>query len=745
MPNPSVSIIPYLSDYISHGWKIFPVARAAKKPLTPHGFKDASNKLEQVHDWWEKWKDANVAIVTGRDNGFWVLDIDKKSGGLETLKDLQDQHGRLNTLMIQTGGGGLHYYFKYDLDSSQRVKNGVEFLKGIDTRGDGGYVVAPPSLHSNGNHYQVIHDVDPEPAPQWLIDLLKEKNIIQSEEKKTNNGPAKHTDKTSPYGKKALEIQCQNIRTATEGTRNHTLNKAAYSIGRLIAGGEIEMTEAVMELEKAGTDAGLDAHETKNTINSGIKSGERDPKTAPAQKAKLNLFSNHYHFTDMGNSYRFKDFADKNIKYCYAWNTWLIWDGTRWQLDETGEIMTKAKEMINEMYKQAAAISSEKEETRKAALKHTMHTANSNKIQAFIHLTKNEVPVRHEDLDGNPYLLNIKTGTVDLSKDGELREPTRDDLLTKRIEYGTMAGEPTEWIKFLNDIFMGDQNLIRFIQKAIGYSLTADISEQCMFILYGTGRNGKSTFLNVISEILGDYACNTPAETLMIKKHEGIPNDIARLKGMRLVTSYETEDNKRLAEAKIKALTGGDIITARFMRGEYFEFKPTFKIWLATNHKPRIKGTDEGIWRRIKLIPFNYCIPKEKMDKHLQDKLMDEAEMILRWAIKGTGLWQSEGLGEPEAVTQATTEYRDESDTIGIFLRETIEEDTTSTVTKKALYAHYSKWCEENGEYKISQKFFSLAVQERGIAFYPKRIKQERCWANIRFKEDVEEYVEERI
>jgi putative DNA primase/helicase len=403
--------------------------------------------------------------------------------------------------------------------------------------------------------------------------------------------------------------------------------------------------------------------------------------------------------------------------------------------------MTKAKEMINEMYKQAAGISSEKEETRKAALKHTMQTSNSNKIQAFIHLTKNEVPVLHENLDDKPFLLNTQTGTVDL-KNGILKEQERDDLLTKRINFGICKRKPIQWINFLNDIFMGDQNLIRFVQKAAGYSLTGDISEQCMFILYGTGRNGKSTFLNVLSDIFGDYACNTPAETLMIKKNDTIPNDIARLKGMRFVTAYETEDNKRLAEAKIKALTGGDIITARFMRGEYFQFKPTFKLWLATNHKPRIKGTDEGIWRRIKLIPFNYCVPKDKMDKHLQEKLMAEAEEILTWAIEGTNIWEKEGLGEAEAVTLATNEYRSESDAIGLFLKEKTEKDLSSYYFKRDLFHRYKLWAEDAGEYLLSERYFNNAMKERGYQTAKRGQGGRVCWLGIKAKNQNEKQEE---
>ena len=254
------------------------------------------------------------------------------------------------------------------------------------------------------------------------------------------------------------------------------------------------------------------------------------------------------------------------------------------------------------------------------------------------------------------------------------------------------------WNQFLNDIFDNDKELIRFIQKAIGYSLTGSTAEQCAFFCYGTGCNGKSTFLDTINHIMGDYAVNIQPETIMAKKQSGGANsDIARLKGARFVTSVEPNDGMRLDEGLLKQLTGGDRVTARKLYGNEFEFSPEFKLWMGTNHKPIIRGTDIGIWRRIMLIPFTAKIPDEKMDKNLKYKLRQELPAILNWAVEGCLMWYREGLKMPQSVQQATNSYQSEMDVISCFL-DTCCYDC-GEIQASQLYQAYKEWAKENGEY----------------------------------------------
>jgi putative DNA primase/helicase len=281
-----------------------------------------------------------------------------------------------------------------------------------------------------------------------------------------------------------------------------------------------------------------------------------------------------------------------------------------------------------------------------------------------------DLNIKSDELDPDPWLLNVKNGTINIVT-GEFREHRQEDMITKiaNVEYDPAADCPM-WKQFVREIMDYKTDIINFVQAAAGWALSGDISEQTMFILFGSGANGKSTFLNTIMYILGDYATATPTETFMKKLGDQYTNDIARLRGTRFVTTTEAEQGRRLSEPLIKKITGNDQMTARFLYGEFFNFTPTFKIFMATNHKPVIKGTDHGIWRRIKLIPFTTRIAEEKQDKNLEMKLREEASGIFNWLLEGTARWRREGLKTPRAVTLATDEYRGEMDVIGNFLKE---------------------------------------------------------------------------
>ena len=277
--------------------------------------------------------------------------------------------------------------------------------------------------------------------------------------------------------------------------------------------------------------------------------------------------------------------------------------------------------------------------------------------------------MRPDALDTDPWLLNVENGTLDL-RTGQLHRHRPDDLITKvaPVHYDPEAVCPT-WDMFLKRIMAGDEALVHYLQKIFGYSLTGVAREQCIFLAYGGGANGKSTAITAVTSVIGAYAQHTPTETLLVKRNDGIPNDVARLHGARLVTAAEAECHRRLAEALVKQLTGGDKIAARFLHGEWFEFTPGFKVVLAVNHKPAIQGTDHAIWRRIRLIPFTVTIPAKEQNKTLSEKLHAGNAGILRWAVDGCLAWQQDGLDPPSAVSEATAAYRDEMDTVGAFSR----------------------------------------------------------------------------
>ncbi len=422
------------------------------------------------------------------------------------------------------------------------------------------------------------------------------------------------------------------------------------------------------------------------------------------------------HLTDLGNAQRLVTRHGRDLRYCHLWNKWLAWDGMRWQVDDSGEIVRRAKDTVRGIYAEAKETSEPEE--RKAIARHALRSEADARIKAMISLAQSEpgIPIDPTLLDTDPWLLTCLNGTIDL-RSGELLPHEREHYITKRapVTHDQEATCPT-WLAFLGRIMAGDADLIGFLQRAIGYSLTGNTTERVFLILHGGGRNGKSTLLEVFRTLLGpDYAVRTPTDTLLAKRESGIPNDVARLRGARFVSASEADEGRRLAESTIKDLTGGDTISARFMRGEFFDFLPVFKLWLATNHRPVIRGTDLGIWDRIRLVPFSVRIPDDEQDRDLRQKLIAEAPGILAWAVHGCLEWQRHGLGTPSAVRKATAGYRADMDVLGAFLADRCTIDPQARIAAKTLYADYQRWCEETGEKPLSQIAVGKQLAERGF------------------------------
>jgi len=419
-----------------------------------------------------------------------------------------------------------------------------------------------------------------------------------------------------------------------------------------------------------------------------------------------------FNLTDLGNSERFVACYGRDVRYCFLWAKWLVWTGSRWERDDSGRVHRLAKETVRGIYDEAAAAEDESE--RKALAKHATASEAEGKIKAMLELAKSDVPVSPDDLDADPWLLNAPNGTVDL-RTGEIQPHRREDLITKMSGggYDKKAAAPV-WEVFLERV-LPSKELRAFVQRGAGYSAAGDTSEQCLFINHGAGANGKSTFQEALAEALGDYATRTPTETLLAKRAGGIPNDVARLKGARFVAASETEEGRRLAESLVKDLTGQDTISARFMRAEWFDFKPTHKLWLSTNHKPEIRGTDNAIWRRIRLIPWSVTIPPAERDHKLSEKLREELAGILAWAVHGCLEWRSNGLRAPDEVRRATSAYRAEMDILAAFLTEECTTGVAVNAAAGALYGQYKEWCAETGEKAESQRKFGERLKERGF------------------------------
>jgi putative DNA primase/helicase len=414
--------------------------------------------------------------------------------------------------------------------------------------------------------------------------------------------------------------------------------------------------------------------------------------------------------TDVGNSERFARKHAAEVLYVPA-HEWMIWDGLKWQVDATKQVVELAKQLCKEIYCEGDLL--EDNQARMAIAKHAKTSQQAPRIKALLDLARSspELVSPISAMDAHDMLLGVANGVLDL-RTGKLRSANPEDRITRHSPVALdKAAECPQFLTFLNQVTGGNRDLINFLQVIIGYCLTGLTSEQCLFFLYGMGANGKSTFLNLVKELLGgDLAHQIMSETLMAR-HSSASNDIARLMGVRVVIANEIEDGSPLSESLVKQITGGDTVTARFLYREHFEFLPKFKILMAGNHKPTIRGRDNGIWRRICLIPFTVTISPEKRDKNLQSKLRAELPGILNWAIKGCKTWQKQGLIQPKIVSDAVIAYRIEMDLLKQWIEAACTTGAQHKCKSRVAYASYRQWAEDGGYKPMSEGIFSRELE----------------------------------
>lgn len=715
---------------------VFPLIAGDKRPLTEHGFKDASADEAVIARWRAEYRGANWGMPTGPVSGYDVLDLDVKNGanGRATLADLEAIHGQIVTPMVATPSGGLHLYFRHKPGTG----SGASRLPGVDVRAEGGYVVIPPSSIGT-REYTWLDDVDLSNGtvaewPDWLWVLVKKpekpKAVVPSERAKAPmvGGTA--------YGRKGLEGLVAELAGTPAGGRDDRRNKVCYTAGRLVASGNIAYETVVTalvgaceangladdlgeaELRKrveAGVVAGMAAGprgpspvEDKRTVVLTTKGVDAEPETHDEQQ------------TDVGNGKRLVRLFGADLRWCKPLG-WLGWNGEKWERTDRGAVVA-AKESAQLMRAEAELLTDP--DQRKAARKHALGSEKAERIRAAVLMAQAEdgIPIRHDELDQDPWLLSVANGVIDL-RTGKLRPHSRGDLITRSASarWDPEATCP-RWQTFLLETFSRDGqpdfDLIDFIHKAIGYSLTGVTREQVLFLCHGEGSNGKSTMLTAMRSLLGDHATNADFSTFLLSNKSQSPGprgDLARLAGVRLVTSTEPEGSARFSEGTVKSITGGDPITCAFKFQDEFSFVPKFKLWLGANHKPRIKGTDHAIWRRIRLIPFLNRLEGARIDKGLDVALAAEFSGILKWAVDGCLRWQQEGLEPPEAVVGATAAYREEQDTLADFFAECCRLAPGFTCTSSALYAKYVEWAKQAGDEPLSKRAFGLMVVDRGV------------------------------
>lgn len=674
------------------GWALTPLT--GKKPVLKGWTKAEHPSLNTVRDWAVQY---NLAVRTGEPSGVVVVDDDTEdSSAAETL-------GLPKTVTAITGGGGRHYYFKAP---DCRVPNSnSKVADDVDIKGDGGAIVLPGSIHPDtGKAYRWAPGLSPEEVelaelPQQLLDLAVGKKRRGRSRRRSAQRRSKSTD--------PIAAAVEAITSAAEGTRNDTLFREVVRLAGDASRLSVKLEDLSREAVRAAVTAGLEQGEAEATVESAIKTGQRNASERQSTR----------HQTDTGNAERLVDRFGDDLRYCDSLRTFLIWDRSRWAPDETREVIDLAKQTVRAIYAEAAdcqdpnlrsslvdwAISSESERARKA----------------MVNLARSErqIVVRHDQLDSDIWLLNCQNGTIDL-RTGELRRHCRDDLITRvaPVAFDPQATCP-RWHAFLEKI-LPSAAVRDFVRRAVGYSLSGDVREQVLFFCHGPlGQNGKSTFVFMLQELLGSgYAIQAAPDLLLAQKNRSHPTELADLFRVRLAVCNEMEEDCAFDQVRLKRLTGGDRIRARRMRQDFWEFDPSHKIWVASNHRPYARSDDDAVWRRLPVIPFDVRIPDAERDRGLLDVLRGELPGILAWAVQGCLEWQERGLHIPDEVLTATSTYRQEVDAIGQFLDECcIIPSPGAKATSKELYRAYRRHCDEVGEMPVSRQAFGASLTRRKI------------------------------
>lgn len=448
---------------------------------------------------------------------------------------------------------------------------------------------------------------------------------------------------------------------------------------------------------------------------------EERPETTEEEQPKRK-----YTLDDTGNAERFVDSFGKDIRYNYDNKCWVVWDGSTWKRDDTQKVKKLADNLIKRMRREA--VETDDEKTADALMRNVRRLASSSGKEAMLKEAQHigNTATLNSDYDRDQYLLNCENGVVDL-RTGELLPHDRSLMMSKNTHVALdKEGEPENWLKALDGLFQGDKDVIGFVRRAIGYTLTGSVKEQCLFQCFGNGSNGKSLFFNTVTSLLGDYSLNAQVDSVLTraKGSSGSASpDIARMNGARFVRTNEPNEGARFNEGLVKQMTGGDVVTARYLYGQDFEFKPVFKLWIACNNKIIVRGTDKGIWRRMRLIPFEATFEGKNDDKGLEERVLGELPKILWWAVKGCLEWQKDGLGMPERIQKATLEYQEEMDVVKSFLKDCAISDKNGKERAQDVFAEYREWARSGNEWGgMTQTKFGLEMskmyKKRNISGY---------------------------
>ena len=674
------------------------------------------------------YPNANVGILLGETSG--LLDVDLDCAEAVALADIILP--RPNAVFGRNAPDSCHYLYRC-ATSGKRVAFNAAGSKSciVELRGDGAQTMIPPSMHPSGSKLHVT-DVNTSEEPVKYVDLLRSVAFLAaSAELMQNWHEGKRHSLALGFAGVCLKVGithnlilhiiqriCKITHDAEEKDR---LNAIRTSVGKpkeTIAGFSI-LNEVL------GNDA------AQRICARVAQYADADAETAlmistPKQVDVLELgqFADRANVTEAKMGIQFAEWLKHKALFAVEANQWMIWNGRYWEADQSKKISNLAFAYVQDV-KSALIDRGSVNDARDLSSYESI-----NRLQNISTFASSLLTESVSNFDADPMILATGTDWIDLET-GQAHSPDPNILVSKATQVSYCSGATCpSFEQFLHDIFEGNPDLISFVRRAIGYSLTGSTAEQCMFIMIGDGANGKSTFINVINQLLGTYGTTAAANTLVANGGSSIGDDLVDLEGARLISVSETEEGQALAEAKIKQMTGGDRLKGRHLYGRYSTFTILGKLWLATNSLPHINNSDYGIWRRIMAIPFNRTFSAAEQDKTLQSKLMAELPGILNWATQGCLEWQQEGLNPPSVVTEQVAEYRTSMDSISQFLRDECEVGVDFSYSASQFYSAYRNWCFAVGKKPKNQTTFKRALEATN-GVYQKRTSRGNCWFGI--------------
>jgi putative DNA primase/helicase len=747
-------------EYRKNGWRVIAIQPSGKRPIEKNWQDTPPLSGPDVQALFEGTQN-NVGIATGAPSGFWVLDIDtQKPGTSERLRELQAGRKLPQTRVIRTPSGGFHYYFAMP---DFNVTNSAKRLPdGVDVRGTGGQVVAPPS-RVDGAAYGVMLDYPITRAPEWLEELVRPLPPaapvdLETLPKLTDLSEAEQR-RLKAYSLKVAQAEferlteCQQKGWSGPGWNNTTFEVACALIELANSPWcpfDLSLVHKEL-LERAPRDKTFGDAEIEGCFASALKTADGKGRALPEDRPRGGLDAGPVYpgdplsdpiagdvpavtaspaaplraMTDLGNAHRMVDLYSDRLRYIPQAKTWAVYRRGVWDMEEESETGA-AQEMVEGLIKREAHRYSDipedekKPSPREVFAKWAMAQQADARIKACISQSRGreELRARETDFDSDTHLFNCANGVIDL-RTGELLPHDPSLLLSHQsdVQYDPDAEAPT-WQKFLERC-LPDPDVRDYLQKALGYSLTGSMDEQALFIHHGPGANGKSVFLVVASLLAGGYGQVVPRETLLAKgANPEHPTSVARMRGKRFLQASETAAGRRLDEETVKGLTGGEQQTARFMGGNFFDFTPTGKIHLITNHRPRLTDA-ESIWRRLHLIGWNEFIAPEERDPRLLQahhwREIGEDSGALAWAVQGAVRWYAEGLKPTESMKRDLADYRSEQDILGEFLEARLEKIEGIGATVEEVYGAYTAWAFNSGiRTPLTKHDLSKTLAERG-------------------------------